>query len=280
MASVVGVGSRYPYRTPSLIVLYEKETNDLSIYVSNAGYSGCDNKKIKVTFKGADTILNFWGNSSMNDDAWFITDRWVHQQEARDHLLQELMKWNTAIFRLESDCGQIDCTFSLRGSSKAIKAVVPSYHLLPLPEQQKVKRRIRTEKDSLKRVNSDRKEAYTKCIRYGNIYLDRGQYDSAIFYYQKAGGIMPTDSFYLKKLKSTQRLLGMINQLNDGSYLKVHSDYTPVLKSQYAPLDTLQFLNSGIIIKNFYRVESDSSFIRIKHGTVEGYIRSTDVRMY
>jgi hypothetical protein len=42
-SSVKGSGGSSPYNTPRLFINYFQEQNLLNIYITNAGYAGCDN---------------------------------------------------------------------------------------------------------------------------------------------------------------------------------------------------------------------------------------------
>jgi hypothetical protein len=121
-AIVVGSGGEYPYKNPYLVVRYGKE-NGLDIYISDAGYSGCDNRQVFFKFNGDDEkYKSKYVNEGANSDSWFISSL---ENSSLFELLDKFMKHSYVSVRLSNDCSLKDYRFSLGGSSNAIKNIIP-----------------------------------------------------------------------------------------------------------------------------------------------------------
>ena len=121
LARVYGTGGEFPYQKPDLVVI-KHSGGSVDIYVSEAGYSGCDNKFIYFKFNGDEKKYrtNSVGGGA-NNDSWF-----VHSMEdiSTNELLEKFTKHNSVAVRLGSNCGRNDFKFSLRGSTKALNNVL------------------------------------------------------------------------------------------------------------------------------------------------------------
>lgn len=121
-AIVVGSGGEYPYKNPYLVVRYGKE-NGLDIYISDAGYSGCDNRQVLFKFNGDDEkYKSKYINEGANSDSWFISSL---ENSSLFELLDKFMKHSYVSVRLSNDCVLKDYRFTLSGSSNAIKNIIP-----------------------------------------------------------------------------------------------------------------------------------------------------------
>ena len=112
LARVYGTGGEFPYQKPDLVVI-KRSGGSVDIYVSEAGYSGCDNKFIYFKFNGDEKKYrtNSVGGGA-NNDSWF-----VHSMEdiSTNELLEKFTKHNSVAVRLGSNCGSNDFKFSVRG---------------------------------------------------------------------------------------------------------------------------------------------------------------------
>ena len=163
-AMVVGSGGRFPYNKPILVVNYFEKSDNLNIYIDNAGYSGCSNKVIYLKFDNDETIYRSTSISTdANKEAWFIeTGNYstLANQKFFDYdlqLLEKLKKHNTLDIRMRSDCGESDNKFKLSGSTSAINYVLElrkkgDKKRKKLIEEQLIKKRI---KDSIEKRKSD-----------------------------------------------------------------------------------------------------------------------------
>ena len=120
-AIVVGSGGEYPYKNPYLVVRYGKE-NGLDIYISDAGYSGCDNRQVFFKFNGDDEkYKSKYVNEGANSDSWFISSL---ENFTLFQLIEKFKKHSYVSVRLINDCSLKDYRFSLNGSTKAIDYVI------------------------------------------------------------------------------------------------------------------------------------------------------------
>ena len=121
LARVYGTGGEFPYKNPDLVVL-RYSTGSINIYISGAGYSGCDNKKVKFKFNNDDEIYTTSSvGGGTNNDSWFINSM---NDISEIQLLEKFTKHNSVSVRLISNCSSKDYKFSLSGSTKALKFVL------------------------------------------------------------------------------------------------------------------------------------------------------------
>ena len=120
-AIVFGSGGEYPYKNPYLVVRYGKE-NGLDIYISDAGYSGCDNRQVFFKFNGDDEkYKSKYVNEGANRDSWFISSL---ENFTLFELIEKFKKHSYVSVRLINDCSLKDYRFPLSGSTKAIYYVI------------------------------------------------------------------------------------------------------------------------------------------------------------
>ena len=97
-SSVYGRGGRFPYTKPYLVV-NKFENSSVNIYFSDAGYSGCDGRKIYFKFNDDNVVYetSYVGNGT-NSDSWFVSSfKNIKQYQFIDKLKSELkdMKKNS-----------------------------------------------------------------------------------------------------------------------------------------------------------------------------------------
>ena len=150
-AIVVGSGGEFPYKNPYLVIRYGKEIG-LDIYISDAGYSGCDNRKIFFKFNGDDEkYKSQYVSEGANSDSWFISSL---ENSSLFELLDKFMKHSYVSVRLSNDCSLKDYRFSLGGSSNAIKNIIPKEILnngILAAAKKKERRKILQERKQKKR---------------------------------------------------------------------------------------------------------------------------------
>ena len=147
-AIVVGSGGEFPYKNPYLVVRYGEEIG-LEIYISDAGYSGCDNRQVFFKFNGDDEkYKSQYVNEGANSESWFVQSL---ENITFYELLNKFMNHSSVSIRLRNDCGRKDYRFSLSGSSKAIRYVIPSKILTDELEKIRLKRKKEIEKIELEK---------------------------------------------------------------------------------------------------------------------------------
>ena len=127
-ATIVGTGGEFPYANPLFVV--NRFNNDLTpnVYITKAGYAGCANTVAYFKFNNDDTVYLMEVTTNNESDVWFI--KYASYEDEPLYVSDLIKKMSEASYmsvRLRSDCGQTDYRFSLNGSTKALKFVVPSY---------------------------------------------------------------------------------------------------------------------------------------------------------
>jgi len=151
LARVYGTGGEFPYKNPDLVVL-RYSTGSINIYISDAGYSGCDNKKVKFKFNNDDEIYTTSSvGGGANNDSWFINSM---NDISERQLLEKFTKHNSVSVRLISNCSSKDYKFSLSGSTKALNNVL-GYGWLK-KELEKEEERIKKYKESKRKKEEER----------------------------------------------------------------------------------------------------------------------------
>ena len=121
-----GYGGEFPYRTPVLII--RKQKNELDIYVSDAGYTGCDGLFLEFSFGDPNEVISFNALPSTDNDAAFISYSKGSKSVYKVIELIEKLKSNSIVYvKSSSDCGHNIFKIGLRGSSNAINKTVGSY---------------------------------------------------------------------------------------------------------------------------------------------------------
>jgi hypothetical protein len=120
-SSVYGTGGKFPYTKPYLVV-NKFENSSVNIYFSDAGYSGCDGRKVFFKFEGDEVIYetSYVGNGTDND-SWFISS---FKNTTQHQFIYKLKNSSLLSVRIRSNCGSVDYKFGLRGSTKALNFVL------------------------------------------------------------------------------------------------------------------------------------------------------------
>ena len=155
LARVYGTGGEFPYKNPDLVVL-RYSTGSINIYISGAGYSGCDNKKVKFKFNNDDEIYTTSSvGGGINNDSWFINSM---NDISEIQLLEKFTKHNSVSVRLISNCSSKDYKFSLSGSTKALDNVL-GYGWLK-KQFEKEEERIKKYKESKRKKEEEKLKKY------------------------------------------------------------------------------------------------------------------------
>jgi hypothetical protein len=134
VAMVGGSGGEFPYTSPTFYINYFQKDFLFNIYIGGAGYAGCDNKIIYVTFDKNTEIYEYSVSTDTENETWFFDFNSTNEVK----LLLEMMKKNSIMnIRVKSDCGQSDYKFSLSGSTSAIDFVSKEY-LKSINENEKI----------------------------------------------------------------------------------------------------------------------------------------------
>lgn len=120
-AYIAGIGSKEPYTSPLFVINYFNKEGSLNIYFTDVGYSGCDNKTVKVTFDFSDSVLTFEAIDDKNNEIWFLV-----QKEGFESFIKSVKRCKKMYVRVESDCNFNSLEFTLKGSSNAIEEVLPT----------------------------------------------------------------------------------------------------------------------------------------------------------
>lgn len=190
-SSVYGRGGESPYTKPYLVV-NKFENSSVNIYISDAGYSGCDGRKVFFKFKGDEVIYetSYVGNGT-NNDSWFISS---FKNITEHDFIFKLQTHSLLSVRLKSDCGYVDYKFSLGGSTKAINFVLGKKWVedkkkeileLKVLEEKKlkedrinnsldIKKLEKKRKEKLRVKEEKEKEYLSKCKKYVNKYSGKG----------------------------------------------------------------------------------------------------------
>lgn len=140
-SSIEGIGDEFPYQDPSLIVNYFPDDKNLNVYLTDAGYAGCEGKTVKVKFNNDETIYVFNATTNSNEEIWFIHEYPYEYSRSTEvipvpELLEKMKKYHRMFVRISSDCGTNDLEFSLNGSSKAINFILPDNYFEKYEQKQ------------------------------------------------------------------------------------------------------------------------------------------------
>ena len=148
LARVYGTGGEFPYKNPDLVVI-RYSTGSINIYISDAGYSGCDNKNVSFKFNNDEKIYTTSSvGGGANNDSWFI---YSMEDISRNELLEKFTKHNYVSVRLSQDCGLKDYRFSLSGSTKALNYVLGYGWIKQQIEKEKKRKELLRKEDSIVR---------------------------------------------------------------------------------------------------------------------------------
>jgi CTP-dependent riboflavin kinase len=131
-AYVIGTGNDWPYDSPQLVVNYWEDNKNLNLYISKAGYfnsgSGTtvyfsfsnENEMVYV----CDDLSYSTDNEEVFMDNFYLRDNY-NEEFDKIEIIEKLMNASYVNIRISNDYGQNTMKFSLRGSTKAIKFVIP-----------------------------------------------------------------------------------------------------------------------------------------------------------
>ena len=149
LARVYGTGGEFPYKNPDLSCNSLFNRFYKYIYISDAGYSGCDNKNVSFKFNNDEKIYTTSSvGGGANNDSWFI---YSMEDISRNELLEKFTKHNYVSVRLSQDCGLKDYRFSLSGSTKALNYVLGYGWIKKQIEKEKKRKELLRKEDSIVR---------------------------------------------------------------------------------------------------------------------------------
>lgn len=135
VASTTGWGGKYPYNSAKIILNYFEESEGLNLYLTNIGYTGCDNNEVIFVFDSKRKYRAKNVSTNNDRDALFIDevigdfDSFSNANWPQYIILYELMKSSKLYVRVRNDCHSYDFSFSLSGSSSAINKVLRNGYL-------------------------------------------------------------------------------------------------------------------------------------------------------
>ena len=148
-AIVVGSGGEFPYKNPYLVVRYGEEIG-LEIYISDAGYSGCDNRQVFFKFNGDDEkYKSQYVNEGANSESWFIKSL---ENFTLFELIEKFKKHSYVSVRLINDCSLKDYRFSLSGSTKAIDYVISNTEVVSKIKELRILQEKKKEEEINKKI--------------------------------------------------------------------------------------------------------------------------------
>ena len=131
-SSIVGKGTEFPYKTPSLVINKFDNDEQINFYLNGAGYHQDDTGlSIKWVFDNEpQTIYSSYSWSLSEDGKIIFFNRFNNPKEKSTKLedidiIEKLTKANKVSIRVSDDYGSNDLVFSLSGSTKAISFVLP-----------------------------------------------------------------------------------------------------------------------------------------------------------
>ena len=143
-SSVTGSGNDYPYNSPKLVINYFKKDNQINFYISNAGYyTSSSNTQVMLSFNNEKgNIYKSMGASSSADGKMVFLGSYFdgsYFDVSRLDIFKKLMDASYVNIRISNDYGQNDIRFSLSGSTKAIKYVIPNLNKLIIAEEESLR---------------------------------------------------------------------------------------------------------------------------------------------
>ena len=143
-SSVTGSGNDYPYNSPTLVINYFKKDNQINFYISNAGYyTSSSNTQVMLSFNNEKgNIYKSMGASSSADGKMVFLGSYFdgsYFDVSRLDIFKKLMDASYVNIRISNDYGQNDIRFSLSGSTKAIKYVIPNLDKLIIAEEESLR---------------------------------------------------------------------------------------------------------------------------------------------
>ena len=272
-SSIDGIGTDYPYHEPMFVVNYFENSNNLNVYISNAGYAGCDGKVIKVKFNNNDTIYTFDATTNSDRDIWFLKEYanefYDYNTLTLDQLLKKLMKYSKFFVRVSSDCGKNDLEFSLNGSSKAINFVLPDNYFA-IKKQKKIEARKRKEEEA----------KYDELIDKGDDFADQKKYDSAISHYRVASELMPDKMEPLNKIEKIKKIKERQKKIEK---MKEENKYLVVMGTNLYPNpdgtgDAIVHVSSKTFVKILDESKGEGDYIYVLYKGHKGYIHKMSLK--
>lgn len=226
-SSVKGTGGSFPYNSPTLVVNFFEKTEKPNIYFANAGYAGCDYKRLYFKFDNDDKIYEYRGTSNSDNDSWFIYDDFDNDITTFE-LLNKFMNHSYFNVRLSSDCGKADYKFTLFGSTAAINFVAKNW----IDET-----RVEFIKQQTIIQEEERKAEREKFI-YDSIWKDKEQRQSlnALLVREKKDSIITS----LKKLYPADNHNVMVSK----GWIFLYSKRSDVKAVMEVPANTLMVVDS------------------------------------
>jgi hypothetical protein len=262
LARVYGTGGEFPYKNPDLVVL-RYSTGSINIYISGAGYSGCDNKKVKFKFNNDDEIYTTSSvGGGTNNDSWFINSM---NDISERQLLEKFTKHNSVSVRLISNCSSKDYKFSLSGSTKALKFVLG----------EKMIREISKEILELKELEEKKRKEILELKELEEKKLKEYKINNSLFI--KKLEIKRKEKLSVKELKpkkeELKRKRDSIKGVNDSlekrkkeEEVKLNRDKCRELKSSFTGYNYQCYTFYGEEIRR--KMQDPESAIKVKKGTV------------
>ena len=231
LARVYGTGGEFPYKNTDLVVL-RYSTGSINIYISDAGYSGCDNKKVKFKFNNDDEIYTTSSvGGGTNNDSWFINSM---NDISEIQLLEKFTKHNSVSVRLISNCSSKDYKFSLSGSTKALNNVL-GYGWL--------KKELEKEEERVKKYKERKRKKEEEILKK---YIENKE---------------------LKRKKdSVKRVNDILEKRKKEEEIKLNRDRCRELKSSFTGYNYQCYTFYGKEIRK--KMQDPESAIKVKKGTV------------
>jgi hypothetical protein len=132
-SSVVGKGTEYPYKTPSIVInKFDNDKDKINFYLNGAGYHQDDTGlSIKWVFDNEPQTIYSSYSWSLSEDGKIIFFYSFNNPNEKStklekiDIIDKLTKANKVSIRVNDNYGSNDLVFSLSGSTKAINYVIP-----------------------------------------------------------------------------------------------------------------------------------------------------------
>ena len=129
---VTGTGDDWPYDSPQLVVNYWENSKNLNLYITKAGYYTYDSgTKVYLSFSNENEIVYVCNDLSYSRDNeqvfmrdFYLRDNY-NEKFNKIEIIEKLMNASYVNIRISNDYGKNTMKFSLKGSTKAIKFVIP-----------------------------------------------------------------------------------------------------------------------------------------------------------
>ena len=128
-SSVVGKGGEFPYTSPRLVINFFENDKSLNFYITDMGYTGCDDNKAVLLIDGSKRFKTVYvSDDAENTTLFFDNFESINSDEIGAfsllEMLQLLKTGSKLSIRVANDCYQRDYSFSLTGSTSAINFVL------------------------------------------------------------------------------------------------------------------------------------------------------------